>query len=122
LLCAEQEMSLFLSPPPCLPPPCCCHSRDNLLSVCWKCILILINFTVTFTELLHLAWISLPDIRTEVICKAIFRTPAPSCLSLVLGWPLGSSFAAQGTPYHEVLLHSRPKSSEARDLRNREPK
>jgi hypothetical protein len=30
--------------------PLCSHSRDNPLSVCWKHIPLLINFTVTFTK------------------------------------------------------------------------
>jgi hypothetical protein len=40
-----RNVSLFFFPPTL---PHCSHSRDNLLSVCWKCIPFLINFTVTF--------------------------------------------------------------------------
>jgi hypothetical protein len=53
--------------------PHCSHSRDNLLSVCWKCVPFLINFIITYTESLCLTWIILlPDVSTEVIFMAIF--------------------------------------------------
>jgi hypothetical protein len=57
---------------PTLKPDHCSHSKDNLLSVCWKCISFLTNFTVTFTESLHLAWTLMLVGRTEIIFKAIF--------------------------------------------------
>jgi hypothetical protein len=56
------------------------HSRDNLLLVCWKCIPLLIKFTITFTKSLHLAWILLWDARTEVIFRTTF--PVIGCIIL----------------------------------------
>jgi hypothetical protein len=67
-----------------LSPSHCSHSRDNPLSVCWKHIPFLINFTVTFTESLRLAWILLLDPRTEVIFRNIFSSN--SGLAHLLSW------------------------------------
>jgi hypothetical protein len=56
-----------------LSPWLCSHSREYLLLVCWKHIPFLVNFTVTFIESLHLAWILLLlNARTKVIFRTIF--------------------------------------------------
>jgi hypothetical protein len=60
------------------------HSRDDLLSVCLKCIPFLVNFTVTLATFLCLAWILWQRYELRWLCGNKFWLVFPVTFSFAL--------------------------------------